>query len=223
MPDDQLSPARFGTAFKAFMEAVARAATPVEGALFERIRAHLGVDVAQLPVVAEEFDPYEHPNVQVAIDAYFASETREADLVGVAAQQRHYVHFGLSTITGQGAMPGMPPVIEGPVDYVNFHLAGDRVLPCVQFGLYVVIEGETRYVVAVIGPSEQYGRVPCCGSRSCRELRRTGGRFSRSCARRCTGSMSIVGMSSPFLPGHSGWARRHWWRSIHCRTLRGRM
>ncbi len=160
MPDDHLSPARFGTAFKAFMEAVARAGTPVEGALFERIRAHLGVDVAQLPVIAEEFDPYEHPNVQVAIDAYFASETRDADLVGVAAQQRHYVHFGLSTITGQGAMPGMPPVIQGPVDYVNFHLAGDRVLPCVQFGLYFATEGETRYVVAVIGPSEQHGPRP---------------------------------------------------------------
>lgn len=160
MPQDELSPARFGAAFKAFMEAVAQGVTPPEGVIADRVRAHLHVDPTRLPVTAEEFDPYEHPNVQVAMDAYLAEPGHRAELVGIAAQQRHYGQFGLSTITGHGALPGMPPVIEGPVDYVNFHLADDRVLPCVQFGVFFIHDGDRRLVVAIIGPSEQHGPNP---------------------------------------------------------------
>lgn len=157
MTVDELSPAQFGAAFKAFLEAVNQAATPVKGTLHERISEHLGVDPALLPVFSEEFDPYEHPNLQVAIDAYLEPEGRSADLIGIAAQQRHYIELGLSTIASQRVLPGMPPMVEGPVDYVNFHLAGDRLLPCVKFGLYIVREGDARLVVAVIGPSEHRG------------------------------------------------------------------
>lgn len=160
MSEEYLSPERFGAAFKAFMEAVSNAATPIAGTLIERIRSHLNEDPAALPVLAEEFDPYEHPNVQVALADYLAMPEREVALVGVAAQQRHFMEFGLSVIAGQGAMPGMPPFIEGPVDYVNFHLENDRVLPCVQFGLYFVTGEGERFIVAVIGPSERHGPRP---------------------------------------------------------------
>ena len=157
MTAEALSPEQFGVAFKAFLEAMTRVATPADGALHERIGAHLGADPAQLPVFSEEFDPYEHPNVQVAIDAYLETEGRAAELVGVAAQQRHFVDLGLSVIASQRVLPGMPPVMEGPVDYVNFHLAGDRLLPCVQFGLYFMRDGDARFIVTVTGPSERRG------------------------------------------------------------------
>lgn len=160
MSADELNPVQFATGFKAFLEAVSRSAAPAEGALHEHIAGHLGVDAAQLPVFSEEFDPYEHPNVQVAIDAYLEANGREADLAGVAAQQRHFSEFGLSMIASQRMLYGMSPIVEGPVDYVNFHLAGDRQLPCVQFGLYFVRDRDTRFVVAVIGPSERRGPNP---------------------------------------------------------------
>jgi hypothetical protein len=157
MTADDLSPVQFGASFKAFLEAMTRVVAPAEGTLHERISEHLAADPAQLPVFSEEFDPYEHPNVQVAIDAYLAAEGHDADLVGVAAQQRHYIDLGLSVIASQRVLPGMPPAVEGPVDYVNFHLAGDQLLPCVQFGLYFVRDGDARFVVAVTGPSERRG------------------------------------------------------------------
>ncbi|HYH13087.1 MAG TPA: hypothetical protein VD789_12085, partial [Thermomicrobiales bacterium] len=160
MAVDDLSPERFATAFKAFLEAVSRAESPAEGALHDRIGAHLDTDPSQLPVFTEELDPYEHPNLQVAIDACLAAEGREARLVGIAAQQRHFMNFGLSLIASRQAMPGLPPIVEGPVDYVNFHLADDRVLPCVQSGLYVVRDGDTPLVVAVAGPAEHHGPRP---------------------------------------------------------------
>lgn len=68
--DENLSPERFGSSFKAFMDAVVAAATPPSSPLVEHIRAHLGVETASLPVISEEFDTFEHPNLQVALDAY---------------------------------------------------------------------------------------------------------------------------------------------------------
>jgi hypothetical protein len=81
----ELSPERFGSAFKAFVHAVDPAASTPASPLLERIRAHLGTDPAQLPVVGEEFDSFEHPNVQVARDDYLSHPGRTADLVDAAA------------------------------------------------------------------------------------------------------------------------------------------
>ena len=154
MADHDLDPARFGTAFKAFMEAVVAAAAPPSSPLLERMQAHLGGDLAHLPVIAEEYDAFEHPNVQVALDAYLAGPGRRADLVGMGVDNKRFMALGLSDLLSRGGLPGLPPLTEGPVDYVNFHLADDRVLSCVQFGLYLVHDGDKRLVVFVAGPTE---------------------------------------------------------------------
>lgn len=157
MTGTDLSPERFGTAFKAFMEAAVAAAEPPSSPLLDRITAHLGVDPAQLPVIGEEFDTFEHPNLQVALDDYLASPDRRAALIGVGVEQKRYMTFGLSDLLSRGGLPGRPPLTEGPVDYVNFHLADDRVLSCVQFGLYLITDGDTPLVALVTGPSDQGG------------------------------------------------------------------
>jgi hypothetical protein len=157
MTDTDLSPERFGDAFKAFMDAVVAAAEPPTSPLLDRITAHLGADPAQLPVITEEFDTFEQPNVQVAIDEYLAAPDRRATLVGVGVGQKRFMALGLSDLLSRGGHPGLPVLAEGPVDYVNFHLADDRVLSCVQFGLYLISAGEVRQVVLVTGPSDQGG------------------------------------------------------------------
>ena len=48
------------------------AAAPPRSPLLERIQAHLGAEATQHPVIAEEYDAFEHPNVQVALEAYLA-------------------------------------------------------------------------------------------------------------------------------------------------------
>src|SRR5207248_11408995 len=68
-----------------------------------------------------------------------------------------FMAFGLSDLLSRGGVPGQPPLTEGPVDHVNFHLAGDRVLSCVQFGLYLAGDGDARLVVFVAGPSDRGG------------------------------------------------------------------
>ncbi len=153
---DDLSPARFGTAFKAFMDAVIAEAAPLRSPLLERIQAHLGTDPTQLPVIAEEFDSFEHPNVQVALDDALSGAGRHAALVGVAMDNKRFMALSLSDLVSRTGM-GRPVLSEGPVDYVNFHLADDRVLACVQYGLYLVADGEARLVVFVTGPSDRGG------------------------------------------------------------------
>jgi len=154
MADNDLTPARFGSVFKEFMEAVVAAATPPSSPLLERMQAHLGADLAQRPVVAEEYATFDHPNLQVALDAYLAGPGRRADLVGVGADNKRYMAFGLSDLLSRGGLPGVRPPTEGPVDYVNVHLAGERILSCVQFGLYFIHDGDRRLVVLVTGPTD---------------------------------------------------------------------
>ncbi len=106
MSDSPLAPAQFGTAFKAFMEAVAREARPPSGPLFDRIHDHLGTDPAQLPVTTEEYDRFEHPNLQVALNAYAEQPGREVALVGVAASNKRFMALGLSDLLTRNETPG---------------------------------------------------------------------------------------------------------------------
>src|SRR5260221_7809660 len=122
MANEDLSPVRFGSAFKEFMEAVVAAATRPANPLQERIRSHLGAEPSKLTVIAEEFDSYEHPNLQVALDAYLSGPTRQAELVGIAAENKHFMQQGLSDLMSPGfGAYGRVGLAEGPVDYVNFH------------------------------------------------------------------------------------------------------
>ena len=46
-------------------------------------------------------------------------------------------------------------VTEGPVDYINFKLEDDKVLACIQFGLFLVTQGDDRFAIWVAGPPQQ--------------------------------------------------------------------
>ena len=155
--DDALSPARFGAAFFQFLSEINRAIPPPGPVLADRIHAHVGGDAAAFPIFAEAFDSFDHPNLQVALDDYLSEASgRKSTLIGIANDQKQYLQTVLSVIVSGGGM-GMPPFVEGPVDYVTFHLA-DRMLSCVQYGLYLIRDGGQPLVVAVIGPGEMHGR-----------------------------------------------------------------
>ncbi len=161
-----MSTAEFGAAFKRFMDAMVSAAEH-HSPLLERITGHLADDPSRLPVIAEEFDNFEHPNVQTALNGYMAGGRRQHVLTGVAAQNRRFMALGLSDLISM-ARSGLT---DGPVDYVNFHLDGDRVLPSVRMGLYLVSEGDVRLIVFVTGPNENVGprgrlRVEAMGRRT---------------------------------------------------------
>ena len=167
MPD-ALSPAEFGATFKRFMDAMVAEAEPPANPLRERLTSHLGSDPSRLSVTVEEYDTWEHPNVQVAIDDYLSRDGRHAELTGVSIPNKRFGSFGLSDIVSHMASR-QPPIEEGPADFVNFHLTGDRVLSCLQFGLYLISDEDTRLLVFVGGPTPNMGprgrvRVEVMGS-----------------------------------------------------------
>ncbi|HEX2681272.1 MAG TPA: AAA family ATPase [Candidatus Dormibacteraeota bacterium] len=136
------------------MQEIAAAARSERNPLLDRIVAHLGADPAQVPVTLEQFDTFEQPNLQVALEAYLSREGHSAELIGVSMQNKRFMAIGLSELITRGSVYGTGPLVEGPVDYMNFHLANDEVLACVQFGLYLISAGQARLAVLVTGPSE---------------------------------------------------------------------
>ena len=142
----------FARELKRFLDDMNTLATSDATPLMKRLADHLGGDPSRMPIVADEFEGYEHPNVQVALDALLGSGSgRIADLVGIAMPNKR---FGPGTTLSDMLATSGPwgRLNEGPVDYTNFELDGDRVISCVQFGLFIVTEGETRYAVYVGGP-----------------------------------------------------------------------
>jgi len=147
--------ADFAKSFRAFMDAMVREAQDAgRDALVARLADHLGTDPAGLAIYAEEFEPFERPNLQVALNTHLARAGVSHDLVGVALENKRYMGVSLSDLMAQGAYRGVRP---GPVDYVNFHLAGGEVLACVQYGMYLVTESGSRLAAFVAGPSDHGG------------------------------------------------------------------
>jgi len=143
MTDDDLPPERLASVFAHFVQQVASSAVAQVSPLLDKIREHLGTDPAELPVTLEQIDTFEHPNLQLAIDAYLRQDGHSADLFGVSMDNKRFMSVGLSELVIREGGIHRPPLLEGPVDYVNYHLAGDEVLACVQFGLYLVRAGRS--------------------------------------------------------------------------------
>jgi hypothetical protein len=125
-----------------------------ESAVRDLIDRHLGRDTETLPVVSESFPSYDHVNVQVAVTAYLAAAGRSHELVGFTGQQRHY--GSLSDVIEMARYGG---VRVGSVDLVNLAVGPDDKLPCVQFGLFLIVDGNDRFAVLMRGPREDTPQV----------------------------------------------------------------
>jgi hypothetical protein len=96
---------------------------------------HLGPDAPSIPVIGETWPPYEHANVQVALDHWLAQPGRVHTIVGITSFQHHM--FSLSDLAqlsphgpGVGSV-AMASVAVGP--------AG-ATMSCVRCALYLVTE-----------------------------------------------------------------------------------
>src|SRR2546428_1759822 len=155
--DGRTSPEEFGLLFKRFLDDIVNRAEVPEGPLLKRLRAHLGGEPTRMPVVSEEVQRFEQPNLQIAMDAYLEQPGHSAELIGLAAENKRNWGLGLSDFVSRGTSPYSLRLAEGPVDWVNFHLDGDRVLPVVQFGLYLVAVNGAPLIAFVSGPNDNMG------------------------------------------------------------------
>jgi hypothetical protein len=141
-----ITPEDFGASFKGFLDQMRSQKTPDDAPFFVRtLREHFGAEPARLPVVADSFATYDRPNIHLAIEHYLAQDGRSAQVMGVTGSSG-FRGTGLADLvaseTGYGGSPA-----EGPVQYANVSLGGDRVLACVRRGLFLVREGEQRVAI----------------------------------------------------------------------------
>ncbi len=145
--------ARFATTFQRFMEHMSLAAASEEASPFrDEIARHVHGDVSSMPVVVETFAGYDHPNVQVAIDAYVEGGRRRHQLIGLSGQQRRWM--SLADLVQHAHQTG---VGIGSVDYANLPVSPDDTLACVAFGCFLIEDGDRRFAVLMRAGDEQRG------------------------------------------------------------------
>lgn len=116
------------------------------------VSEHLGRAPDDLPVVEETWPPYEHVNVQRALDSWLAEPGREHTLVGLTGY-RHRGEFGLAdlvAVDGEMAVHGPRP---GNLTRVS-RAAGPagETIDCVRAALLLITEGSNRSAVLFRGP-----------------------------------------------------------------------
>jgi hypothetical protein len=130
---------------------------PGEPFFLRRLREHLGAEPALLPVVTQDFDTTEHPNMQVALDTYLAAEGRQHELLGILSDHKRHMGVGITELLmpeRPGMMGPRPPSV-GPVEYVNVPVGDERMLTCIQSGLLLARDGERPFVALLNGPTDQ--------------------------------------------------------------------
>ncbi|MFD9907026.1 AAA family ATPase [Streptomyces sp. NPDC059063] len=153
---------RVSDLFAQFIEAVAGRPGSDRGGerdLTARLRAHLGIEPGEVPVVKAAYAPYDHPNVHLALERWFTGARRSYELIGMTGSD-HRGHYTLSEILESADR--YDKFVIGAVDYAHLPVSADAELACVSFGFYLGVErdadgGEERYVVLLRGPSDEYG------------------------------------------------------------------
>lgn len=157
---EPLSTERIGELFQDFLMAVARPKDQAREAardLSKRLREHLGFTPSERPVVKAAYPPFDLPNVHLALERWFAADTkaRSHELVGLHGA-RHHGDLSLGDILESADR--YDRFVIGAVDYAQLPISPDEELPCVSCGLYLGTEGEERFAVLLRGPADEYGR-----------------------------------------------------------------
>ena len=145
----------FATSFRVFLEWVHSDAGQGAGAseVVRLVRDWLGPEGLTQSVVRRELAPFEHANLQVALDAWSTQEGREVQVHGLAKPP----HFGPLSLQMLLHGDGLPPVRLSAPDLVDLPTGPDRTLACLRLGVLLVEDARGRSVLLVRGPEPREG------------------------------------------------------------------
>jgi hypothetical protein len=149
MSDGAIDPRSFGASFQSFMERMAAQAPAEDPEARRRLREHFGTDPARLPVVGERFPRHEHVNLHLAVESFLAEAGRQSEILGIASPHEMFGVRLAQLAAPPAPGPRMTSVSIGPVEYTNLPLDPDRVVACVQTGLFLVRRGDERAAVLI--------------------------------------------------------------------------
>jgi hypothetical protein len=149
-PDHQAR--EFAAAFRGFLEWIH---SPAAGAGDENevsalVRDFLGPDGTHHSVVTRDLPPFEHVNLQTAIDTWSARAGRAVEVRGIAIP-RHYGGVSLQQLVGAD---GLPPLRLTPPALADLPNGPGSTLGCLRLAVLLVTDQHGRYVVMIQAPGE---------------------------------------------------------------------
>ncbi len=145
--------AGFAASYREFIDSMTGLAnSQMTSLLRDRMDEYLGVDTADLPVVADLYEPWDHINVQTAMDAWFAEPGRSHELFGLMGSGRHM--GSLADIVEMGRHHGVRP---GSVDLVDLPIGPQETLTCVNFGIFLIDDHGSRSAVLMRRGMDEFG------------------------------------------------------------------
>jgi hypothetical protein len=127
----------------------------VESPVRTRMREHFGSDPSSFPVVSAPLRGFERVNFQVALDALLAEDAWSGELIGLSTM--HGYRMGLAELVHSASEEYGPAIEPGPPEYETEQV-GERSIPCVAAGLWLLRSGEQALALMLRredqGPSE---------------------------------------------------------------------
>ena len=147
-PEDQARD--FAAAFRGFLDWVHSVAGREDNEVSVLVRDFLGPDGVHHSVVTRELPPFEHVNLQTAVDAWSARPGRAVEVRGIALPP-HYGGLSLQLLVAGEALPPLRLTAPALADLPN---GPESTLGCLRLALLLVTDQAGRYVVMIKGPSE---------------------------------------------------------------------
>lgn len=110
-----------------------------------RLREHFGSDPAELPIVTRPLQPWDRPNLQVALDVLLAGRAHE--LLGLTTPQGYDI--GLSELARGGSWFSEAMGL-GTADHVTIALGEEDSITCVQAGLWLTTDAAEEPVAVML-------------------------------------------------------------------------
>ncbi|HEY2128100.1 MAG TPA: ATP-binding protein [Streptosporangiaceae bacterium] len=149
-PADQAR--EFAAAFRGFLDWVHSTAAREDNEVSVLARDWLGAEGRHQSVVARDLPPFEHVNLQTAVDAWSARTGRTVEVRGIAMPP----NYGGLSLQQLVAGEGMPPLRLTAPALADLPNGPGTTLGCLRLALLLVTDRHGRYVLMIQGPAEHH-------------------------------------------------------------------
>jgi hypothetical protein len=142
----------FGAAFREFLEWVHSPAAGVGygNEVSQLVRDFLGPEGADHSVVTRDLAPFEHVNLQTALNAWSGHAGRSVEVRGISLPPHH----GFVTLQQLTVGEAMPPLRLTAPALADLPDGPGSTLGCLKLALLLVTDARGRYIIMVVGPAE---------------------------------------------------------------------
>jgi DNA polymerase III delta prime subunit len=146
-PDQQAR--EFAAAFRGFLEWI-HTSFGEDNEVSALVRGFLDSDAAGHSVVSRELAPFEHVNLQTALNAWSAGAGRTVEVHGIALPP-HYGDITLQQLTAGESLPPLRLTAPALADLPN---GPGTTLGCLRLAILLVTDQHGRYAVMVQAPND---------------------------------------------------------------------